>query len=315
MSGNRWAPLAVALTLLALLMCPACAFVTMPLGTRPLRLSARAGSRRPHFVSAPVSHFAAWKPVAGGKLCLRGAPVVELRAFGALCSRAKAEDDEVEQARSSDALLQAETWQREEPSAIEDDSDELFLSGTAFELVLAAVGVAVGKALGLSALGAGFDLSPASLAAGLLWTLPPLAFVGGIRILDLKSLKEIEKITEEFARRLFLGRPNAQLALFCFAAGFGEELLFRGVLHQNLELLFGFMPAAITVGIAFGLAHNLTPTYFIISALSSCLFSLMFWASGSNIVVPVVAHATYDFIALKLTLNDIASKDQSSLRS
>ena len=41
----------------------------------------------------------------------------------------------------------------------------------------------------------------------------------------------------------------------------------------------------------------------------------MFYASGSNIVVPVVAHATYDFIALKLTLDDIASKDQSSLRS
>ena len=314
MSAIRWAPLAVALTLLALLMCPACAFVTMPLGTRPLRLSARAGSRRPHFLSAPVSHFAAWKPVAGGKLCLRGAPVVELRAFGALCSRAKAEDDEVEQALSSDAL-QAEMWQREEPGAIEDDSDELFLSGTAFELVLAAVGVAVGKALGLSALGAGFDLSPASLAAGLLWTLPPLAFVGGLRMLDLKSLKEIEKITQDFARRLFLGRSNAQLALFCFSAGFGEELLFRGVLHQKLELLFGFMPAAITVGIGFGLAHNLTPTYFIISGLSSCLFSLMFYASGSNIVVPVVAHATYDFIALKLTLDDIASKDQSSLRS
>ena len=314
MCGNRWAPLAVALTLLALLMCPACAFVTLPLGTRPLRLSARADSRRPHCISPSVSHFAAWKPVARGKLCLRGAPVAERRAFGALCSRAKAEDDEVEQAPSSDAL-QAEMWQREEPGAIEDDSDELFLSGIAFELVLAAVGVAVGKALGLSALGAGFDLSPSSLAAGLLWTLPPLAFVGGIRILDLKSLKEIEKITQDFARRLFLGRSNAQLALFCFSAGFGEELLFRGVLHQKLELLFGFMPAAITVGIAFGLAHNLTPTYFIISGLSSCLFSLMFYASGSNIVVPVVAHATYDFIALKLTLDDIASKDQSSLRS
>ena len=314
MCGNRWAPLAVALTLLALLMCPACAFVTLPLGTRPLRLSARADSRRPHCISPSVSHFAAWKPVARGKLCLRGAPVAERRAFGALCSRAKAEDDEVEQALSSDAL-QAEMWQREEPGAIEDDSDELFLSGIAFELVLAAVGVAVGKALGLSALGAGFDLSPSSLAAGLLWTLPPLAFVGGLRMLDLKSLKEIEKITQDFARRLFLGRSNAQLALFCFSAGFGEELLFRGVLHQKLELLFGFMPAAITVGIGFGLAHNLTPTYFIISGLSSCLFSLMFYASGSNIVVPVVAHATYDFIALKLTLDDIASKDQSSLRS
>jgi hypothetical protein len=35
----------------------------------------------------------------------------------------------------------------------------------------------------------------------------------------------------------------------------------------------------------------------------------MFASSGSNVVVPVVAHATYDYIALKLTLREIEELD------
>jgi membrane protease YdiL (CAAX protease family) len=40
--------------------------------------------------------------------------------------------------------------------------------------------------------------------------------------------------------------------LFCFAAGFGEELLFRGIVQQQLELLVGISPAAIAVAVGFG---------------------------------------------------------------
>jgi len=43
-----------------------------------------------------------------------------------------------------------------------------------------------------------------------------------------------------------------QLALFCFAAGFGEELLFRGIVQQQLEQLVGISPAAIAVAVGFG---------------------------------------------------------------
>ena len=112
----------------------------------------------------------------------------------------------------------------------------------------------------------------------------------------------------EFAKKLFVDRSNAQLALFCFAAGFGEELLFRGVLHQKLEIVFGFFPAAAAVAVGFGAAHLLTPAYFIISGLSSFIFSFMFASSGSNIVVPIVSHAVYDFIALQMTLDDLSKQ-------
>jgi len=186
--------------------------------------------------------------------------------------------------------------------------DQLFFSGTAFEFVLAAIAVAIGKYLDVSALGAGFDLSPESIGAGLLWTLAPLAFVSSIRLLELEELKEIEAITQEFAQKLFVGRSKFQLALFCFSAGFGEELLFRGIFHQKLELLFGFVPAASIVAAGFGSAHFLTPAYFAISGLSSFIFSYMFASSGNNIVVPVIAHAVYDYVALEMTLNEMKNK-------
>ena len=186
--------------------------------------------------------------------------------------------------------------------------DQLFFSGTAFEFVLAAIAIALGKYLDVSALGAGFDLSPESIGAGLLWTLAPLAFVNSIRLLELEELKEIEAITQEFAQKLFVGRSKFQLALFCFSAGFGEELLFRGIFHQKLELLFGFVPAASIVAAGFGSAHFLTPAYFAISGLSSFIFSYMFASSGNNIVVPVIAHAVYDYVALEMTLNEMKNK-------
>jgi len=186
--------------------------------------------------------------------------------------------------------------------------DQLFFSGTAFEFALAAIAVALGMFLDVSALGAGFDISPASIGVGLLWTLAPLAFVSSIRLLELEELKEIEAITEEFAQKLFVGRSKSQLALFCFAAGLGEEMLFRGIFHQKLELLFGFFPAATIVAAGFGSAHFLTPAYFAISGFSSFIFSYMFAVSGNNIVVPVIAHAVYDYVALEMTLNEMQKK-------
>lgn len=192
--------------------------------------------------------------------------------------------------------------------------DQLFFAGTCFEFVLAAVAAVIGWVVNVSVLGAGFDLSPATVGAGLLWTAVPLAFVSCIRLFDFEFLKEIHLITIDFARKLFVDRSMLQLAVFCFAAGFGEELLFRGIFHQKLELLFGFYPAATAVAVGFGAAHFLTPAYFVISGLSSYIFSFMFASSGNNIVIPVVAHAVYDFIALKLVLNEIADMDEKALK-
>ena len=67
--------------------------------------------------------------------------------------------------------------------------------------------------------------------------------------------------------RLFVNaRPGAVVAV-SLLAGFGEELLFGGVL-QNL--LAGTMPielATLLAGIAFGLAHYVNGVYFVVATL------------------------------------------------
>jgi len=187
-------------------------------------------------------------------------------------------------------------------------SDQLFYLCTSFEFALAAVSGALGSWLQVSALGAGFDLSPSTIAAGCLWTLVPVGFNGSMRLLDLRGMRNVHQVSTEFVQRLFVKRSVAQLALFCFAAGFGEELLFRGIVQQQLEQLVGISPAAIAVAVGFGLGHSVTSAYFVLSALSSLIFSLMFVSSGNNIVVPVLAHGIYDFLAISYILFEIAQE-------
>jgi membrane protease YdiL (CAAX protease family) len=53
--------------------------------------------------------------------------------------------------------------------------------------------------------------------------------------------------------------------------------------------------------VAFGLAHALTVTYAVLAALVGGYLGWLHLASG-NLLVPVLAHALYDFIALRLLL-------------
>jgi membrane protease YdiL (CAAX protease family) len=310
----RWLALAI-IVAQAHAFLPASGFSGQPVGRRAARAAMRYSSRRRmdrlDLSSTDMQKLFLGHCEAAGRR-VGASPWREPSRAQALARRrtlalsASPDGQHAEPGETTDLPSLATDLHRRENDAGSESADELFYSGTCFEFGLAGLAVVIGKLLDVNALGAGFELSPWALGAGLLWTLPPLAFVSSIRLLDLEQLKEIEAITKEFAQKLFVDRSNAQLALFCFAAGFGEELLFRGVLHQKLEILFGsFFPAAAAVAVGFGAAHFLTPAYFVISGLSSFIFSFMFASSGSNIVVPIVSHAVYDFIALKMTLDEL----------
>jgi len=83
----------------------------------------------------------------------------------------------------------------------------------------------------------------------------------------------------------------AGLAALAAAAGVAEELLFRGVLQE----LWGLWPATLL----FGLAHALTPTYFLLASAMGWYLGWLFVDTG-NLVVPILVHALYDLWALWL---------------
>jgi membrane protease YdiL (CAAX protease family) len=53
--------------------------------------------------------------------------------------------------------------------------------------------------------------------------------------------------------------------------------------------------------VLFGLLHPITPTYAVLAALMGAYLGGVWLASG-NLLVPIVAHALYDFIALAYLL-------------
>jgi uncharacterized protein len=66
--------------------------------------------------------------------------------------------------------------------------------------------------------------------------------------------------------------------------------------------LAGYLPLAAAVALTaalFGVAHWVTPTYALLAGLVGAYLGLVLLLSG-NLLVPIVAHALYDVVALAL---------------
>jgi membrane protease YdiL (CAAX protease family) len=92
-------------------------------------------------------------------------------------------------------------------------------------------------------------------------------------------------------------RSAAQLALVATLAGLAEETLFRGVIQVGLTRVLPESAALVAASVAFGLAHFVTPTYAVLAGLAGLYLGSLYQLQG-NLLVPIVAHALYDFMAL-----------------
>lgn len=166
----------------------------------------------------------------------------------------------------------------------------------AFEGSLGLAGWLLGKLLGVPALGS-LRWDPGDVLIGLAATLPMLVgFVLCVRW-PVGPLRRIKQISDEFIRPLFGGCSVAELALISVAAGWGEELLFRGFLQAALEDQFGWLLGLLGASVVFGLLHFITPTYALYAALMGVYLGGLWLASG-NLLAVIVTHAFYDWVAL-----------------
>jgi membrane protease YdiL (CAAX protease family) len=173
--------------------------------------------------------------------------------------------------------------------------------------ILIGVAIIVAKFCGTPNLGFGpsIDFSLPSIGLGILWSLP-LGVLGVV--LDLvedkfPALQDVTKATQSSVLSLLGGKFKpivgtiTALALGV-AAGLGEEMLFRGVLQNELGIRIG--SDYIAVGIAsiiFGALHAVTPLYAGLAGLASVYFGWLYLATG-NLAIPIVTHAFYDWAAL-----------------
>jgi membrane protease YdiL (CAAX protease family) len=145
------------------------------------------------------------------------------------------------------------------------------------------------------------DQHLAAVGWGLLATGPLLAALMLIDRFPLGPLVHVRQMAEQVILQMFGGATFVQLAAVSIAAGCGEELLFRGLVQAGLSKLIPgeFAPwiALAVASVLFGVCHWLNTTYALLAAFAGAYFGLLLLRTGS-LWTPIVAHATYDFIAL-----------------
>jgi membrane protease YdiL (CAAX protease family) len=87
------------------------------------------------------------------------------------------------------------------------------------------------------------------------------------------------------------------MALVAAAAGIGEELFFRGLLQAGISDCYGWPAGLILASVVFGLVHFLTAEYALYAALVGAYLGALY-VFTDNLLVPIIAHALYDFVAL-----------------
>ncbi len=137
----------------------------------------------------------------------------------------------------------------------------------------------------------------AGLGIGVAATGPMLLGLVLLTWLPIAAFKRLTHLFDEIGRPFFTPYSLLDLGVLSLLAGFGEEMLFRGVIQGTVADKFGAWIALAAASVLFGLMHALSPTYILLATLAG-LYLGGVWVLTENLLVVVVAHALYDFLAL-----------------
>jgi membrane protease YdiL (CAAX protease family) len=113
----------------------------------------------------------------------------------------------------------------------------------------------------------------------------------------------VELVEEQVGPRL-AGTTPAGVVVLSLLAGVGEEALFRGLIQAGLDRHLPTWAAIATAALLFGMGHWLTRSYALLAALIGGYLGLLF-VIADNLLVPIVAHAAYDMVALSVLLRRV----------
>lgn len=112
---------------------------------------------------------------------------------------------------------------------------------------------------------------------------------------------ELTALVRRFLRILFRNAyPGAVVAVSALA-GIGEELLFRGVIQAGLSNTWSPVAGILVASVLFGAAHAVSLSYLALATLMGLYLGALYQWSG-NLLVPMIVHALYDWIAIHFYL-------------
>jgi uncharacterized protein len=139
-----------------------------------------------------------------------------------------------------------------------------------------------------------------SLAAatwGAAGTLPLFALLMLLLKRQWRWMKAIVEFLDRMVRPILGQWSLLQLALLSALAGLGEEFFFRAVIQQGCNRVVGPWLALILSSLLFGAFHSVTRGYAALAAGIGVYLGLL-WILSGNLLVPIITHALYDFVAL-----------------
>ena len=188
-------------------------------------------------------------------------------------------------------------------------SANFFTTACVFEGSLAVIALILGWLADIQPI-AFVHLSESALLIGVVATLPLLLIFMTIQHLPYPSVKQIKQLLES-TLGLNLERLHwTDLMVLALIAGFSEELLFRGFLQPWLEQ-WGVSVGLIGSNLIFGLVHAVTPLYAIFATLTGLYLGLsMDYQGERNLLIPIVIHSLYDFVAFLVILRNFRQQLQ-----
>jgi membrane protease YdiL (CAAX protease family) len=151
----------------------------------------------------------------------------------------------------------------------------------------------------------------AAIGRGSVATAPMLVVFWWLVHSDQSALRELREQVDRLIGEMFPAAGVGQIALVATLAGFGEELLFRGVLQTVLGWWTTPIIGLVLASLLFGLAHAMSKIYFLLAAFIGFYLGGLMWYFD-NLVAPIVAHGLYDFVALTYFCRRRAFEEESS---
>lgn len=140
-------------------------------------------------------------------------------------------------------------------------------------------------------------ISGEALLVALLAAAPPLVLAWWLSRQSYPWVRQLLDRVHQVLDLLFRGGSQVAIVAVSLFAGFGEELLFRGVAQAGLEQYLGAGAALAVASLLFGLVHAITPAYFVLATLMGLYLGLLYQLTG-NLLVACLVHALYDWAAI-----------------
>lgn len=139
--------------------------------------------------------------------------------------------------------------------------------------------------------------SVADLALGVAGSVPLCLLFWWMLRSSFTPFTRVRRLLVDTLRPLFAPWSLVQLGTISLLAGIGEEVLFRSVIQGALSTYAGPTVALVVASVLFGCVHFVSVGYAIFATAIGIYLGLL-WIMGGNLLIPIVTHAAYDFIAL-----------------